>query len=78
MHDNTKQDGTEHIFRVDKFVVPRSARDEFLSRVKVTHEVLRRQPGFVRDNLLEQFSGPGEFNIVTIAEWESQDRKSVV
>ena len=28
---------------------------------------------FVQDFLLEQVSGPGEFNIVTIAEWESED-----
>lgn len=61
------------IFRVDKFVVSQAARDEFLRRVRDTHDVLRRQPGFVRDALLEQVAGPGRFNIVTIAEWESQE-----
>ncbi|WKE64046.1 antibiotic biosynthesis monooxygenase [Gallaecimonas kandeliae] len=60
------------IYRVDKFVVPQSAREEFLQRVQQTHAVLRRQPGFIRDALLEQVAGPGRFNIVTIAEWESQ------
>jgi len=60
------------IYRVDKFVVPEAAREEFLRRVHETHQVLRRQPGFVRDSLLEQVSGPGRFNIVTVAEWESQ------
>ncbi len=60
------------IYRVDKFVVPQAAREEFLKRVYETHEILRRQPGFIRDALLEQISGPGRFNIVTIAEWESQ------
>jgi heme-degrading monooxygenase HmoA len=60
-------------YRVDKFVVPAAAREELLERVHQTHEVLRRQPGFVRDYLLEQISGPGEFNIVTFAEWESED-----
>jgi len=72
MHDDIKQGGTGHVYRVDKFVVPNSARDEFLSRVKATHAVLRKQAGFVRDNLLEQVAGPGEFNFVTVAEWESQ------
>ena|SRR6201984_3429652 len=38
-----------------------------------THEVLRTQPGFVRDSILEQASGPGEFNFVTIVEWENGD-----
>lgn len=61
------------IFRVDKFVVSQAARDEFLRRVRDTHQVLRRQPGFVRDALLEQVAGPGRYNIVTIAEWESAE-----
>lgn len=60
------------IYRVDKFIVPETARVEFLRRVHETHQVLRRQPGFIRDALLEQVSGPGKFNIVTVAEWESQ------
>jgi|SRR5688572_14449959 len=60
------------IYRVDKFVVPQAAREEFLERVNATHQILRRQPGFIRDAILEQVAGPGKFNIVTIAEWESQ------
>jgi heme-degrading monooxygenase HmoA len=61
------------IYRVDKFVVPQRAHEEFLKRVRATHQVLRRQPGFIRDTLLEQVAGPGRFNIVTVAEWESQE-----
>lgn len=61
-----------HIFRVDKFVVPSTTRDAFIERVMATHEVLRKQPGFVRDYLLEQIAGPGEFNVVTVVEWASQ------
>ena len=60
------------VFRVDKFVVPAAAREEILVKVRTTHELLRQQQGFVQDFLLEQFSGPGEFNLVTIVEWESQ------
>lgn len=60
------------VWRIDKFAVPAAARDEFLDRVAATHAVLRQQPGFVRDELLEQVSGPGEFNIVTIALWQTQ------
>lgn len=60
------------VYRVDKFVVPDQARDEFLQRVRDTHDILRRQPGFIRDAVLEQVAGPGKFNIVTIAEWRSQ------
>lgn len=64
---------TATIYRVDKFVVPAQARDEFLQRVRDTHGILRRQPGFVRDAVLEQIAGPGRFNIVTIAEWRNQE-----
>jgi hypothetical protein len=42
-------------------------------RVHATHEVLKTPAGFVRDAILEQTCGPGEFNFVTIAEWENGD-----
>jgi heme-degrading monooxygenase HmoA len=61
------------VFRVDKFVVPDAARSEFVARVLETHEVLREQEGFMGDRLLEQSSGPGEFNFVTIVQWRSQE-----
>ena len=64
---------SERIYRVDKFVVPDRARDEFLTKVRNTHELLRTLPGFLQDSVLEQSSGPGEFNFVTIVEWESME-----
>jgi hypothetical protein len=61
------------LYRVDKFIVPAAGRDEFLARVHDTHVVLRRQVGFRQDMILEQQSGPGAFNIVTVVEWESAE-----
>jgi heme-degrading monooxygenase HmoA len=60
-------------YRVDKFAVPEAGRDEFLARVAATHALLREQEGFVNDIILEQQSGPGEFNFVTMVEWETPD-----
>ena len=60
-----------YIYRVDKFVVPAAARREFLDRVRQTHDILRRQIGFIRDLILEQSAGPGEFNFVTLVEWQN-------
>jgi heme-degrading monooxygenase HmoA len=60
-----------HIYRVDKFVVPSQARDEFFEKVRKTHQLLGTLPGFVQVLLLEQSSGPGEFNFVTIVEWDN-------
>lgn len=57
------------LYRIDKFVVPTTSLGEFAALVGRTHEILQRQDGFVRDMVLEQISGPGEFNIVTLVEW---------
>lgn len=70
------------VYKVDKFVVPSEARDEFLSEVRRTHALLEEQPGFIRDLVLEHSGGPGRFNFVTMVEWRSeeaiQDARSVV
>ncbi|HET8761751.1 MAG TPA: antibiotic biosynthesis monooxygenase [Nitrospiria bacterium] len=63
---------SRHVYRVDQFVVPDSAREEFLGKVRGTHRLLKAQPGFVRDVVLEQTAGPGRFNFVTLVEWRSQ------
>ena len=62
---------SQRVYRVDKFVVPDSAREEFIEKVRRTHDALRQQEGFLQDFVLEQSTGPGEFNFVTIVEWES-------
>ena len=61
------------VYRVDKFVVPETAREEFWQHVRRTHEILRNQAGFLDDALLEQHSGAGRFNAVTIVRWSSAD-----
>ncbi len=57
------------VFRVDKFVVPATARQEFLEKVGKTHELLGTMKGCLQNLVLEQESGPGAFNFVTIVEW---------
>jgi heme-degrading monooxygenase HmoA len=64
---------SETVYRVDKFVVPPGAREEFLEKARRTHALLKAQPGFLQDFVLEQSSGPGEFNFVTIVEWAGQE-----
>lgn len=60
-------------YRIDKFVVPAAARDEFLMNMVCTHTLLQAQEGFIGHSVLEQVAGPGEFNFVTIAEWENTE-----
>ncbi|WP_199699101.1 antibiotic biosynthesis monooxygenase [Oleomonas cavernae] len=66
-------DQSRRVYRVDKFVVPQAARPEFLAKIRETHAMLATLPGFVRDVVLEQCGGPGEFNLVTLVEWESAE-----
>ncbi|MFN8457522.1 MAG: antibiotic biosynthesis monooxygenase family protein [Anaerolineae bacterium] len=65
------------LYRIDKFKVPPTARAEFLQKVQLTHAVLKTQPGFIQDFIFEQIGGPGEFNFVTVAVWESAEAMGV-
>ncbi|HJZ62937.1 MAG TPA: antibiotic biosynthesis monooxygenase family protein [Candidatus Acidoferrum sp.] len=70
MNSNLKNGN--HIFRIDRFKVPAASREEFLSRVQISTEVLRSLPGFVEDSFFEQRDAAGDSKIVTIAIWENQ------
>ena len=59
------------LYRVDKFRIPSAARSEFLKNVRQTHQLLRTLPGFVEDFLLEQPDDAGNFQVITVAIWES-------
>jgi hypothetical protein len=56
-------------YRINNFAVPPQSREAFLEIIASTHDVLRRQRGFVRDLILEQQSGPGAFNFVSLIEF---------
>lgn len=73
MTDRDAAEESTRVYRVDKFIVPARAREEFLSNVRKTHELLKKLPGFVQDLVLEQVSGRGEFNFVTLVEWENSE-----
>lgn len=61
------------VYRIDKFVVPNTARHEFLDAVQMTHDLLRTQSGFLQDFLLEQPLDDDHFNLMTVVEWENSD-----
>ena len=56
-------------YRLDKFIVPDAARDEFLPLLRASQEYLRGLPGFVRDVVMEQNPGTGVRHYVALAEW---------
>lgn len=69
---HSQPDSSSPLYRLDRFLVPNSAREVFLARVQSTHEQLAQQPGFVRDYLLEQAKGEASFELVTLVEWQSR------
>ena len=64
-------DPSASIYRVDRFVVPEAARAEFLSKIQLTHELLRTLPGFRQDMILEKPAEDGALTVMTLVEWES-------
>ena len=61
------------VYRVDKFVVPADAKEEFIGQVRLTHDLLRTLHGFQQDFLLENVAGNGEVHVVTIVEWRDAE-----
>jgi heme-degrading monooxygenase HmoA len=73
MDVSKRADAGGRIYRLDRFVVPASAREEFLMRVGQTHSLLRVQKGFIQDFLIEKPAENGATVIVTMVEWDSRE-----
>lgn len=63
------------IYRLDTFTVPDAVLAEFVDRVRETHALLRQQPGFVRDLILEEPEPAGTTRFATMVEWEDEASK---
>jgi heme-degrading monooxygenase HmoA len=44
----------QRMYRIDKFKVPPSARDEFLARIRESRKLLSTLAGFIRHSVFEQ------------------------
>ena len=62
----------DRVVRVNRFSVPADARDEFMALIGRTHAVIRMQPGFIEDLILEQQAAAGVFNLLTIIQFEGE------
>lgn len=56
---------------INKFVVPDEALDAFLGEFAAHRAFLAAQPGFLRGALYRKSGGPGRYNIVNVAFWET-------
>lgn len=62
----------EPIYRINRFTVPTASRTEFMALIGDTLAVIRRQPGFVRDVVLENATGLGASSLMTLIEFAHQ------
>ncbi|GGY61079.1 hypothetical protein GCM10011613_00540 [Cellvibrio zantedeschiae] len=58
--------------RVDKFVVPEAVHQQFVEKMKYLQQTLRRLPGCKSANVLSKTEGAGEYNVITLVEWENE------
>ena len=60
------------IFRVDGFIVPATARTQFLERLMTIKSFLSSQPGCLYNRVAESDAGDGATRMITIVEWQNQ------
>jgi heme-degrading monooxygenase HmoA len=60
-------------FRIDSFSVPTATRADFEAAMRRNLDFIRTLPGFLGHLVFEKTGGPSNFNIVTIAVWESPE-----
>ena len=61
------------VFRVDKFIVPAPVLGAFVDQMQQIQRTLRNLPGCLRATVLTQTGGAGEFNALTVVEWENDE-----
>ncbi len=70
--ENRMDTAARKIF-IDKFFVPKEAKQEFDERMKVNRDFLKTLHGFIEDNAYQRTDEKGDFVIVTVAIWENED-----
>jgi len=60
------------VFFIDKFVIPATAREEFMKRAGYNRNFIKTLPGFIHDNAYESKGADGNILITTIAVWEDE------
>jgi heme-degrading monooxygenase HmoA len=58
---------------IDKVTVPASSKEEFLPRMNMSREFVKKQPGFIKDEFFEQADEHGDLIYITIVVWENAE-----
>ena len=65
--ESQNQESGMQLVLIDRFVVPSDAKTEFLQRMSINRNFIRKLPGFIGDAAYQQIGGNGESNYVTVA-----------
>lgn len=57
---------------IDRFIVPKSSREEFFERVKINRGFIKTLPGFIQDSAYSREEGEN-LVFVTVAIWKDQE-----
>jgi len=58
---------------IDKVTVPANSKEEFLPRMNMSREFVKKQPGFIKDEFFEQTDEHGDLIYITIVVWENEE-----
>lgn len=61
------------VYRIDRFDVPTKALRAFMERVHIIQRLLDGRPGCRQNLVLTRMSDHGEFNVMTVVEWQDTD-----
>jgi hypothetical protein len=64
-------DTMKQIF-IDKFLVPQNAKQEFIERLNINRNFIKKLPGFIQDAAYERTDEHGNLVLITIAVWENE------
>lgn len=70
---SNKQVSETSISFIDKFIVPRKSRDEFVKQMNDNRDFIKQQPGLIRSERYERKDDEGNLTILTVATWQSQE-----
>ena len=67
-------DNSNIVFLIDQFFIPESSIAEFKEKMDYNRVFIKSLSGFIRDKVLENHDDNGNLIIITIAEWQNQDK----
>jgi predicted ester cyclase/heme-degrading monooxygenase HmoA len=69
----SKKAKKDQVSFIDKFHVPAQAKQEFLERVSINRNLLKKLPGFIEDHAYERTDENGDLIFITVAIWQNDD-----